>query len=375
MLGGERFTEHFAPQQNDAFDGAMDWHRDAIRGHQKQVFRIFGFAGTGKTTLAKRFERAISGETRYAAFTGKAALQMRLNGCGDAQTIHSLIYQATQRSDGSMEYKLDPESPCRDASLIAVDEVSMVDEDLARDLLSFGRPILVLGDPAQLPPVRSAGYFTNAEPDFMLTEIHRQATGNPIIRLATEVREGRVPEYGDYGPCRVVPRGTVSNEQALEADQLLVGKNATRTAYNAKIRRLLGRSSHMPIRGDRLVCLRNDKSLGLFNGATFRVARVLETRPFHVLMEVVSEDFPKNPIVKVKVRREFFEGGVESLTSKEKYGTQEFDYGYAMTVHKAQGSQWKNVLLYDESGMFRDDWWRWLYTGITRASENLTLVS
>ena len=66
----------------------------------------------------------------------------------------------------------------------------MVDEDLGRDLLSFGKPVLVLGDPAQLPPVKGGGFFTEAEPDVMLTEVHRQAADNPIIRAvhATSAR-------------------------------------------------------------------------------------------------------------------------------------------------------------------------------------------
>lgn len=374
MFGSSRFTDHFAPQQNDAFEGATEWHPAAKRGGKKQVYRIFGHAGTGKTTLARRFEESLRGTTVYGAFTGKAALQMRLNGCRDAATIHGLIYTTEFREDGSVSYTVNPESPCADADLIVIDECSMVDEDLGNDLCSFGRPILVLGDPAQLPPVSSGGYFTNAEPDHMLTEIHRQAAGNPIIRMANEVRQGRQLDYGDYGTCRIIPRGTLSNEEALEADQILVGKNATRAAYNSKVRRLTGRKSILPERGDRLVCLRNDKTLGLFNGAMFRVSSIVATTQNLITLEIVSEDFPKQPRVKVKVRREFFEGGAESLTSRDKHGTQEFDYGYALTVHKAQGSQWRNVLLYDESGIFRDDWHRWLYTGITRASERLTIV-
>ena len=66
----------------------------------------------------------------------------------------------------------------------------MVDEELGRDLLSFGKPVLVLGDPAQLPPVKGGGFFTEAEPDIMLTEVHRQAADNPIIRMSMVVREG-----------------------------------------------------------------------------------------------------------------------------------------------------------------------------------------
>ena len=69
-----------------------------------------------------------------------------------------------------------------------IDECSMVDEELGRDLLSFGKPILVLGDPAQLPPVKGGGFFTETAPDVMLTEIHRQAEGSAIIRASRAAR-------------------------------------------------------------------------------------------------------------------------------------------------------------------------------------------
>ena len=73
-----------------------------------------------------------------------------------------------------------------------IDECSMVDAELGRDLMSFDVPVLVLGDPAQLPPIQGGGFFTEAEPDAMLTEVHRQAQDDPIVRLSMEVREGAV---------------------------------------------------------------------------------------------------------------------------------------------------------------------------------------
>ena len=75
----------------------------------------------------------------------------------------------------------------------------MVDAELGRDLMSFGVPVLVLGDPAQLPPIQGGGFFTEAEPDMMLTEVHRQAEDNPIIRLSMDIRAGRDLDLGRYG--------------------------------------------------------------------------------------------------------------------------------------------------------------------------------
>ena len=95
-------------------------------------------------------------------------------------------------------FVLNSEGPVRDADLIVLDEVSMVNETMAADLMSFGKPILVLGDPGQLPPIKGEGAFTQAVPDVMLTEIHRQAEGSAIIRLATMAREGKFIPFGTY---------------------------------------------------------------------------------------------------------------------------------------------------------------------------------
>ncbi len=121
---------------------------------------------------------------------------MRSKGCAGASTIHALIYRASEGEDGAPTFTLNHDGPASRAGLIVIDECSMVDAELGRDLLSFGKPILVLGDPAQLPPVKGGGFFTEAEPDVMLTEIHRQAENDPIIRLSQIVRSGGEIAYG-----------------------------------------------------------------------------------------------------------------------------------------------------------------------------------
>src|SRR5919107_1831700 len=103
-------------------------------------------------------------------------------------------------------FELWDDAPASKAALIVIDECSMVDAELGRDLMSFGVPVLVLGDPAQLPPVQGGGFFTEAEPDAMLTEVHRQARDNPIIRLSMAVREGERLALGQYGESRVIAR-------------------------------------------------------------------------------------------------------------------------------------------------------------------------
>ena len=177
----------FAPQQDAALKAIADWRRSG----GAQVFRLFGYAGTGKTTLARRIADDVEGSVVFGAFTGKAASVMRQKGCADAATIHSLIYRTKETEEGGPAFSLNRAGPAAKADLIVIDECSMVDSDLGHDLLSFDKPVLVLGDPAQLPPVRGGGFFTEGTPpDVMLTEVHRQAAGNPIVRLSMLVREG-----------------------------------------------------------------------------------------------------------------------------------------------------------------------------------------
>jgi len=338
------------------------------------LFRLFGYAGTGKSTLARHLAENVEGLVVFAAFTGKAALVMRSKGCAGASTIHALIYRASEGEEGAPTFTLNHDGPASRAGLIVIDECSMVDAELGRDLLSFGKPILVLGDPAQLPPVKGGGFFTEAEPDVMLTEIHRQAANDPIIRLSEIVRSGGEIAYGEYGESRVIRRDEIDAAAVLAADQVLVGVNRTRRLYNQRIRQLLGLSEALPVVGDKLVCLRNDRAKGLINGGLWRVEALGGMRKDFVRMTVRAEDDVGRAQAKVAVLKQFFEGAEADLPYPVRRESDEFDYGYALTVHKAQGSQWDTVMLFDESRAFREHRARWLYTGLTRAARKLTLV-
>ncbi|AMX93753.1 MULTISPECIES: AAA family ATPase [Mesorhizobium] len=367
----------FSPQQADAIDAVSAWHK----AKEKQVFRVFGYAGTGKTTLARHFAEGLKGRVLYAAYTGKAAMMMRKNGCLNASTIHSTIYAVdVNKTTGATKFILRHKSEFEGVALLVIDECSMVDQDIGQEILSFGIPVLVLGDPAQLPPVSpGAGFFTECDPDVMLTEIHRQAAESPIIQMATIVREGGQLKYGAYGTSEVIKRSYLVQDHVMKADQVLVGLNKTRAGYNQRMREILGRKQALPEKGDRLVCLKNDRNMGLFNGGLWTTLYVAKRRAGHiedhcVAMDVTSIDFEMTTPVKVKARKECFEGRLNEVNWQELRGTQQFDYGYALTVHKAQGSQWDTVCLFDESRAFADSRSRWLYTGLTRAAEKITVV-
>lgn len=387
-------------QQTKAIEAVGQW----LRKKNQPCFRLFGFAGTGKTTLAKYLAENV-GTVFFAAYTGKAASVMRAKGCDQAMTIHQLIYSPADKSKQKLHklqaelldidpddptaekikssirleeerlkqpaFSLNLNSPIRQADLVVIDECSMVNDRMANDLLSFGAPILVLGDPAQLPPVRGAGFFTNAEPDFMLTEIHRQALNNPIIDLATRVRQGDYLPDGKYGNSEVMS-GRPSPEQVMAADQILVGANLTRRSCNIRMRSLLGYGLEpTPIKGDRLVCLRNDHDVGLLNGTIWDVddATNLEDCD-RINLSIHGENKAE---LNIDAHRHYFEGREQDLDHWEIREAQCFDFGYALTTHKAQGSQWDNVFIFDESYLFKGHSTRWLYTAITRAAEKVTI--
>lgn len=385
-----------APQQITAIDMIQDW----LRRGREPVFRLFGYAGSGKTSLAKLIAEGFDGLTIFAAYTGKAAHVLTQKGC-EAFTVHQLIYNPQERSKKRLQdlevklaqaedpeekheieqkikkehkrlaqpkFSLNEDSDIREASLIILDEVSMINSPMAHDLLSFNVPLLVLGDPAQLPPVRGTGFFINAKPDYMLTEIHRQARDNPILRLATDIRRGIMPKVDGK---MVVPWGSISGEEVIEYEQIIVGYNKTRRATNFRVRELKGFSTEMPASGDRLVCLRNDHDVGLLNGAIWNVDTAIPQKQYIDL--ILRDEVEK--CVAVEAHKDYFvPGEVDQKPWWVRKEAHEFDYGYALTCHKAQGSEYDDVLVFDESEVAREHKWKHLYTAVTRAKKDLKLV-
>lgn len=421
----------WSPQQDAALRAVGDWLADASA---PQVFRLFGYAGTGKTTLAKHLAEQHNGHVHFAAFTGKAALVLRRKGCGEATTIHSLLYLPSPKSKESLialQQELAAAAPDdhdertrlaraiaeeqerlrqpafsvrpdplllpngKHINLIVVDEVSMVDERVGRDLESTGARILVLGDPAQLPPVHGGGYFTEHAPDVLLTEVHRQALDSPVLALATRVREGARLTPGQYGDSRVCDRGDLSPDEYASTQQLLVGYNKTRTAANRRLRQMAGISGALPNAGEKLVCLRNDHAPNrrLLNGSLWEVVSAADNPgrdDFKLCVRSLDEE--TNREVDTLCHKYTFMGSAQPDWQDLRYcecalndyelpecargcrspRINEFDFGYALTVHKSQGSQWDDVIVINEwNGSDRT---RWLYTAISRAAERITVA-
>lgn len=361
-----------SPQQEAARAAFFDWLNSSFR---KPVFRMFGYAGTGKTTLAGTFLAEAGLRAQYAAFTGKAASVMRGKGMDNATTLHSLAYvfaglDADKRPTFSWAGERSP--LYRGTDILIIDECSMVGSDLAHDILRYKVPIVVIGDPAQLPPVSGTGKFVGETPDVMLTEIHRQESGNPIVAMATTVRTGGTLEPGAYGDSSVVRSKRVPEEALFAADQVLVGTNAKRTFLNRKFRRHMGIDDVLPVFGEKLICLRNSRELGIYNGEMFRVMECRPDGKSYLRMDLLRVDGDGERLSDVRVQRGCFDDGVAINPLDNSSVT--MDFGYAITVHKSQGSQWDNVVLADESSFFRADASKWLYTGITRAAKSITVV-
>jgi len=276
-----------------------------------------------------------------------------------------------QKNLSRPEFTLNTDGPLATAALCVVDEYSMIDRQMGSDLLSFGCPVLALGDPGQLPPIDGERFF-DKKPDVMMNEILRQAADNPIIRLSKDVREGRALRPGTYGGSRVVRRGNVSDDElgalVLKADQLLLGMNRTRGQFNNYARELLGHVGKMPVVGDKLVCLRNNPDAGLLNGQTWFVGRVVD-KGDHLQLGLRNDDGDRVECLSHPHR---FLGVSKDFDPRRFREHNDFDYGYALTVHKAQGSQWDRVVLIDEWRMAKRR--EWLYTGITRAAESITVI-
>jgi ATP-dependent exoDNAse (exonuclease V) alpha subunit len=378
----------WSPQQSEALTRIERWRSRS----ERQTYYLAGYAGTGKTTLAREVARRLGGNVAYGAFTGKAASVMRRKGCDDADTIDSLIYRpriqiacagdppcASPPCDNRCRFlrerfigrELNTDSVVAAASLIIIDEASMIDAEMARDLLSFSVKTLVLSDPAQLPPTSGAGYFTNREPDFLLTEVHRQAFDSPIIKLATRVREGWQLKIGKYGDSAVV--ADLPLEDLLEFNQVIVGTHRTRCNINGKMREALGFASELPQPGEKLVCLRNDRRNGLRNGTMWHVVSVNDGGGGFLDLTVADED---DPALVVDAEAPIDAFGLPDNSGGELPGNP-FDFGYSITAHKSQGSQWDAVAVIDESPVFHHygTGQQWLYTAITRAAKRVTVVS
>lgn len=327
-----------------------------IRGGKKQI-SLGGYAGTGKTTLVKFLIRFFP-NFGVSAYTGKAANVLRKKGIGGATTIHSRIYKPF--FDGGVVYwDLNPDPGC-DGFII--DEASMVSEEIYADLSSYDYPMIFVGDHGQLEPIGS-DFNLMRKPDVTLEQIHRNA--GDIARFADDLRKGltaRGFECQD-GSVEFLLKPTV--DDYLQADQVICAFNRTRVQVNTEVRNALGHSGVLN-EGERVMCLRNNKSLGLFNGMQGTVVKLYRGKRGRRYM-----DFEFDGVVREGIwydEKQFGQENYKIFHGRD--SANPFDYAYCITAHKAQGDEWNNVLVIEQRCK-KWDHRRWAYTAASRPKVKL----
>lgn len=381
--------------QSSALDRVLAWQRR----RSSLLLTLGGYAGTGKSTLIAEVARELSDKVvAFVAYTGKAVngLRQKLRAAGSvslshsSSTIHSLIYQPMMNESGHIRWS---RRDRLDADLIIIDEASMVDAALLSDLMSYKVPIFAVGDHGQLPPVHGESVLMQ-NPDLRLDQIHRQAAGNPIIRLSQMIREsGDLPRgFPSSDSVQVVDSSTAFR---VLSDMYIRGEDVGVLAYTNKSRQWLNREArslrygctpNLPQDGDSIICLRNRQGI-LFNGMRGAVAGSVAEDKHWWHGNFLFEDDElevEGCVLKSQFGRDRTYSAHEEIAADnrglvtwdwDQVGLL-FDYGYALTVHKSQGAQFKNVfLLYEKHWRLEADAWRrWLYTGVTRATDRLYVM-
>lgn len=412
-LGSLVQKSDLSEDQTIAYDHIDAWLSDP---GDRRVLTLGGYAGTGKTTLVSLVARSGKLSIAFCAYTGKAAnvLSQKLRAAGVEPaycgTIHRLIYhpEMDDKTGAVLSWERVEELPY---DLIVVDEASMVDESMFDDLKSYGVPILAVGDHGQLPPVK--GQFNlMTRPDVRLEHIHRQAEGNPIIRLSVGIRErgiAAIPADMVYPMSSVGGMFTdLFRDPAKSLSTvMLCFTNKKRAAINGAMRRALyERNDEILFARDLVVCLKNTR-FGtcdyVFNGMRGTVVKVLgqdrdvisvfddgkekfdlaKPNGMHVRARIAFPD--DKLLLQAKINTSQF-GREKTISSFAEAGLPEystwsdvgmlFDHGYCLTAHKAQGSEFADVaVVLEHMGYMDEDFQRrWYYTAVTRASQRLYLV-
>lgn len=366
---------------------------------------ISGYAGVGKSYLIKYIIAALglpAENVAYISFTGKAASVLRRNGCPNAMTAHKLLYQAKPLPNGGFKFTprrtLDP-----NYKLIVVDEISMLPKELWQLLLSHHIPILACGDPFQLPPVNeNTDNHVLDSPDIFLDQIVRQAEESEIIRLSMRIRNYETIGTVFRGKEVIISNNCNNNIDTLKwPDQIITATNGRRKHINTIMRQHLGRTSIEPKEGDKIICLRNcwricddSQQNALVNGTIGHLTimkKVIQTYPIFgcPTATIMYSDFnteQDGTFSQVPIDYSALTTGKKALTPQQSYALYketkgemiepiEFDYGYAITCHRAQGSEWDKVLVIEERFPFdKETHARWLYTACTRSSKQLILL-
>lgn len=379
-------------EQKDAIVKACTWYYDT-NYKKKNYFIISGYAGTGKSTIVKTLISVLglaNYNVLFAAFTGKASLILRMKG-NMANTIHKSFYNIYYGDNGMYHFHLKRSLPST-IKLIVIDECSMINDKMINDILSFNLPTIFLGDIGQLPPVIGVNSLLKdvKNIDAQLTKIMRQDDTSGILDLATKSRNGERLKVGTYKNCRVLHLKDI--EDIGKYNIILTWRNSTRKLFNQAVRTHLGLKSVYPLKDEKVIGLKNNyfhqieyEGIPIFpvNGlpSTVKSDYLITKDRKNIILEY-KPDFildPKGPNFKTICHAEYFDQYNIDLDKDPFFLNDEsdivhLDYGYAVTVAKSQGSEYKRGLILDEYNGPEDTHFKFLYTGITRFREGVDIV-
>jgi len=396
-------------EQEKILEEIVKWKKTICPAKTEDILIVGGYAGTGKTTLIAEF-RKILGEginVAFVTFTGKASATLRsklekqeaIFSNDYVGTIHGLIYRPL--------YRINPDTGKRVVcgwekidridryDMIIIDEASMINLNIYNDLLSYKKPILAVGDHGQLPPVGESGFNLMSKPHLKLETIHRQAEDSDIIRISKIARErGYIPRgiYSqnvfklswDQPKCREIFSGINHGENVI----VLCGMNKTRVGINNIIRKKMSFTRHEPYPTERLVCLKNNNSTKIMNGqlGTLVWLTYAAENIYDITIQMDGfPDFYSGYTIRECFNKENYDDIFEITGRKRNSDFMKennvqfidaFDFGYAISVHRSQGSEWDKVVLFEERSNYWDSdfYKKWLYTAVTRAKEKLFII-
>jgi exodeoxyribonuclease-5 len=394
-------------EQGKVYDEICRWINSDNR---KPFHRMSGFAGTGKTFLLGYLVNNIDlNSIAVCAFTWKAALVLQSKGISQAASIHSTFYRLVSIQKKGMSFQLKPKEDIN-FELIIIDEASMVPKKMREEILSYGIPVLFVGDAGQLKPIANEKeklFMEDAESQ--LTEVHRQALDSPIIRLSMDIRHGKRIPYGKYGESvfKVRPDDDgITTGLFLKSDQIICAKNDTRQILNNRVRKAMKLDTKMtPYPGEKIIVTHNNISRGLFNGMMLDIVAppygehkpaLLENSRYNEIfferdpnLQIIDEFSSPAKIEKMKtyfVSKTLFPEIDPEASEEDQHkhlmlilkneNLIQCDFGYAVTCHKFQGSEADKVVVFYEPmrGMTKDDKIKWQYTAVTRAKKKLIFI-
>ena len=426
-------------EQDNAYAKVVEW---ACNAPARSIFRLGGFAGTGKTTLLgkivedlERMEIYDCASMMVCAFTNKAASVLRSKGIATATTIHSILYkpktehykelikahkEKIENTPGpdkillqmelakleeeyrnitkaglddkakiKLEFTLAECPAAEDADLVVIDEASMVNRKIMEDLQkATDAKILLCGDPAQLPPVEGESDFQSGVVDAQLVEVQRVETHAWALReFAMQVRNSTTGEIDFEIPTdgSVVKKSNLEREDILSSDKILCGTNVQRHRMNQFYRSQNGFHGAYPEKGEIIIAVMTNKRHGIYNGVCYTVVETKRDLPYSIVMDLMEDGADETTHPGVEVNKRLFDKLSESkvdrnLSKALSMGLEkgDFDFGYCLTVHKAQGSEWEKVMVVDDARWLKksNDGSRqkWLYTACTRPSRKLIYV-